>query len=466
MRPAVAALCLLFARNAHAGERLDVEGAVRLALKNHPTLAAQRAQVDAVNARRRQALAGFLPSLTGSLAYQPQTANFVLTPGFLRFFGAQRSFSTQVTDVRGVTVDVPCTTGAPCPTEVPPTPRPTSYDLFNFWSAALGINWVAWDWGRTPYGYRSSGHQLDAQRLTLESARAEVALQARLAYFGALAAEAAVAVFEEAVRNETRHLDRARAFYEVGSRTKIDVVSAEAELAAAELRLERARAGVATAHAQLAVALGEGSWKDWQLVVPPEPPPVETVPPAPALLDEALAHRAEPRELRLRARAWADQAKAARGAFLPQLVLSLGPSFGGTDITGLTANFSIGVSLAYPLGGLNPLLVSGQMAEARANERAAAAQAEQSENVVRLEVVNARTLLDSSRKAVAAARKLEAAARERRDLAQARYEAGVGSILELTDAELAYVDARFEAVRALLDRFQAAARLDRALGRD
>src|SRR5262249_6098313 len=146
-------------------------------------------------------------------------------------------------------------------------------------------------------------------------------------------------------------------------------------------------------------------------------------------LDEAVRARPEPRALELQASATDLTRRSVRGAFLPQLQLNLGPSWAGTDLTRLTPNFTATVSLTFPLvGGMNPFTVGGQVHEARGNQELLRAQAAQAANEVRLETSQARALLQSARQAVLSSRKLVLAARQRRDLAEGRYQAGVGSI--------------------------------------
>ena len=74
----------------------------------------------------------------------------------------------------------------------------------------------------------------------------------------------------------------------------------------------------------------------------------------------------------------------------------------------------------------------------------------------------------SSRKPRSASRRprrLVASAQENFRLAQGRFDAGVGTILELTDAQLALTQAQNTESQALADFRIALARLDRALGR-
>jgi outer membrane protein len=415
-----------------AADTLTLDEAVKLARGRHPSVMQQRAQLEAARARLSQARALFLPSLTGGVAYQPQTANPALTPQFLRL-------------------------GLPRPN------LPAAYDPFNYWTASLGLYWTAWDWGRSIYGARAAAAATESQALNVDSSILQVTLDVKLAYYNALAADAAVKVAEEAVATQKRHEDQARAFFEVGSRTKIDLASAASDVAAAELTLARAHGALESAQAALAAALGDERWRAWTLVTPSEY--ADTAPTSlESAMDEALKSRPEPRALLMLAEGYRSSARSARGAFLPALTLALGPSWAGTDFTGLATNFSATLALSFPLLGMNPMLVYGQMREADANRALAEAQAASARNNIRLETAQAHALLVAAREAIAAAQKLYAAARERQQLAEGRYQAGVGSIIELSDAELAFVNAQFQQVQAALDLASARARLDHALG--
>src|SRR5581483_6040015 len=103
--------------------------------------------------------------------------------------------------------------------------------------------------------------------------------------------------------------------------------------------------------------------------------------------------------------------------------------------------------------------------EAEANRRQLLEQERALKNSLRLETAQARAALESAHEEVLAAAKLPEASRDRRDLAEGRYQAGVGSIIELDDAQLAFVNAQFQQISAALDVATARARLDHALGR-
>jgi outer membrane protein TolC len=156
--------------------------------------------------------------------------------------------------------------------------------------------------------------------------------------------------------------------------------------------------------------------------------------------------------------------KSARGAFLPQFELRAGMWWAGPEFDRMTTNYGAELSLIYPERlGMNLWQVNGQLAEAQAQARASEADARVEHNRVSLEGEQARTELIAARKATDAAAHLVRTARERRDQAEARYNEGVGTFLELTDAEIGYTNARYEQVRAVFDVGRAHSKLQRAL---
>jgi outer membrane protein len=464
-------------------ERLTLEDAVRVALANHPTLGVARQNEEAARARVRQAWAAFIPSLTGSFGYLPQTANFAASPQFQRLFLSGPSVAVGVTCTPGAPG---CTTPAPCVYSLDPTtgqPRdpscrqtsirpPPSSQIFNFWSAQIGLEWTLFAFGRNYFTYRSAQQGRVAAAEAREAALRQVRFDVRVAFFSALAADQLIAVAKEAVATQERHFAQIQGFFEAGTRARVDVAQSRADLANAQLMLANAQRQREIAQAQLIAALGLGHAREVTLVPPPleQSGPIGPIGPSGAPLPadplgEALASRPELRQLAAQRRALEFQSKSVRGAYLPALTLALGPSFAGIDITRLTPNFQASIVLAYPGPGLNPFLISGQRRELRANAAAVAEQTRAVENSIRQEIAQALAELKAARATIQGSAVLVAAARERRELAEGRFSEGVGTLLELSDAEAAFVNAQAQAVQAQFDLGLAQARLDHALGR-
>jgi outer membrane protein TolC len=300
----------------------------------------------------------------------------------------------------------------------------------------------------------------------------DVALQVTLAFYGVIAAEEQVAVAQDAVKNYGAHLAQTRALHDQGLRTGIDVATAESAEAQVEIGLARARAADAAARAQLQIALGVQRWDDWRLV--PEPAAFELQPAddrdadaaVATLIDAAEARRPEMARLQLQVSAEAKAVSATRGSYLPQLTLSIGPSWAGLGLDSLTPNLTGMISLGYPAAGMSPLLVHGQTREAEGALVGARAQQRATADAVRSETLTAQASLVAARDEIRFARRLVEAAARQRGLAEGRYTTGVGNVIELFDALLTDVNARSQFVQARLDLASARARLRHALGEE
>jgi outer membrane protein len=472
MRARVLAAALALAAAAAGGARaagdLTVDEAVRIARTRHPNVEAQQALVLSAHARVKQAVAGFLPFLLGSVAYNPQSANAALTPPIAR--ANLRGIET-VTDAAGRQVPVFCAT----PGEgscAPVAGLPNTFALHSFWTATFGLAWTPWDWGQTLYNYRSSRFLARATEAGVTTTERDAALGARLTFFEVVAAEEQIKVGEESVTTYRRQLDQTRAFYNSGLRTGIDVATAESGLAAAELTLARTRAGLETAHAAFAAALGAEAWAGWHLVYEQGmfeiQPADETRARAPqtTLAETALGRRSELVDLQLQAESFGALAESRRGLYLPQLTFGIAPTWAGPDIGAMTPNLAMTIAVGYPLGGMSPLFIHGQIREAEGNLSATLARQRAERNAILQETADARALLAAAAEEVRAAHRLVDAATAQRDLAIGRYASGVGTIIELQNALLNYVSARFDLVQAGYDLAAARAQLTHALGED
>ncbi len=463
-------LLLVFIAASARGEAvLTLDDAIRIARRNHPTVDAQRAQVVSARGRTEQAAAGLLPYLTGGFVYQPQTPNYAATPAVQQTLIGNTGSAT-IADRNGMPLTVSCRTPG-VGTCVPVTLPPTSWALQNFWTANVGITWTLWDWGYSIYGFKSARALAESARVGVTTAQRNVALDVAVAFFGAIAADEELLVAQDAVADFRRHVEQTHAFHDQGLVNGIDVATIDSGLANVELTLARAGANVAAARAQLAVALGVQNWGDWKLMADPrsfEPGPEDAraALPVPVLSDRALRQRSEVRQLELQALGNERTVKSVRGLYLPQLTLALGPTFEGIDLGSLTPNFEITVALSYPVTGMSPLSVHGQSVQARGNLMTTRAQQRALHDSILQETVDARALLVAANQEVHAGVALVTAAGQQRALAEGRYTAGLGNIIELTDALLNFVNARYQLVQARLDLATARARLQHALGED
>jgi outer membrane protein len=407
-----------------AAPTLTLDEALRCA-RTHPHVARSAAAEAQAGARSREAFAGFLPSGQANASYTRATSNSAAAPAASGGVGLARGSTNQT---------------------------------FPFYAGSLNLTVPIWDFGRTLGAVRSARESEAAARQDLAAARHDVDADVRAAYFGALAAQELVQVADDTIAQMQKHLDFAQASLEVGRRTRFDVSRAQVDLTNARIQKIQADNGVATARATLAAAVGEPVG-DLRLVAPSEPDGPDPVPSEAAR--RALERRPELAALARRIAAADEAVGAAKSAWYPVLAGNGQLGWRGEDFP-LVRNWQVGVSLTWPFldGGADLARVQESRAVVQGAQAAREAEALQ----VRAEVEQAALAVIEAHARRDAAAVLVAQARENLELAEGRYQAGVGTIIELADAQAALTSARAQGVRAGYDLATARARLQRAVG--
>jgi len=177
------------------------------------------------------------------------------------------------------------------------------------------------------------------------------------------------------------------------------------------------------------------------------------------LMDTALKQRPESRQARLRAEAAEAQMKRTFRDFFPDITGSA--TFGGIRTT-LDEAWSMSLSLSWSIfDGGNRI---ARYKEAKANLDAAQARAKATELDIQRDVEQTQITVNEAEERIQAAQKAVQSAQENFRLAQGRFDAGVGTILELTDAQLALTQTQNTEAQALADFRIALSNLDRAVG--
>jgi outer membrane protein len=120
------------------------------------------------------------------------------------------------------------------------------------------------------------------------------------------------------------------------------------------------------------------------------------------------------------------------------------------------------VTLTFPL--FDDILTTAQLGEARADVRRVEAQGENLRQQVALEVRQSLLNVREAEERIHISEQTLVQAQENLDLAEGRYSAGVGNIIELTDAQVSLTSARAKNVQALYSYKTALAELEKAIG--
>jgi outer membrane protein len=412
---------------------LTLDQALETARARQPQLRQAAANTQASLARSDQALAPLLPQVGGNANYQRSTANFTSRPGTL-------------------------------PSQLSGGGGGESWNTFNYLNLGLSANQLLYDFGQSRSRWRSAQASAAAQRDSEHSTLQQVLLGVRIAYFQARAAKGFVSVARDTLANQEKHLAQTEGFVDAGTQAEIALAQSKTDVANAKVQFITAENTYETAKAQLNDAMGVEGSTDYDVADETQPPVQGEDGTTDALLAEALQARPELAALANDVRAQELALQATRAALGPSVNLSTGFTDAGEQFSNLTWNWSAAVGISIPLfqGGLT----RAQIREAEFNLTAAKAQFDSERQLVRLEIEQARLAVRADKAALSAAGEALVNAQEQLRLAEGRYETGVGSIIELGDAQVALTSAGQQRVQAEYNLAQARAQLVKALGRD
>jgi outer membrane protein len=184
------------------------------------------------------------------------------------------------------------------------------------------------------------------------------------------------------------------------------------------------------------------------------------------LKKEALAAQPTLNRLRTLVQYWEAQVKVAERDYWPKLGGTANWGRAGTEISSVTVNesWNVGVQLTVPI-------FSGYATRAKVEEnRAVLSQAKANARNQELQILSA--LESGYLNLILAGKQIEVAkealrtARENLDLAEGRYQAGVGTMLEVTDARVSWIQSENDYIQSFYDYRIARYSLERTLGRE
>jgi outer membrane protein len=307
------------------------------------------------------------------------------------------------------------------------------------------------DFGRTGHLVGAQSLRTEAQTQDTAARRGDVLLQVDRAYFNALGAQAVARVARQTVEARQLVADQVDSLAASGLKSSLDASFAHVNLSQAKLLLVQATNDVQAAFAALAAAMGSTGAAatptyDLQDEDVPAAPPDDSA----ALVAQALRDRPEIASRRLSRDAAEQFAEAEHALSFP--TVSAVAAAGVTPIrqAGLNDHYSAaGINVAVPIG-------NGGLFAARRREAALRARAE-SETLRDVEVEITRDVTVTWLAARSAYQKLDltaqllAQASDALDLAQSRYDLGLSSIVELTQAQLNKTEAEIEVARTRYD---------------
>jgi outer membrane protein len=405
-RPIIAAL-LCAPAWAQQTLHLTLAEAQRLAIQNNPQFSAARLNAAASYQIPPQYRANFFPVLAGSVTGVGADSGSRLAAGALN--------------------------------------NPVVYDRLG---AGLATSQLVADFGRTRNLIDAARFRAQAQDQVTETSRADILLAVGRAYFSVLRSEAVLKVAQQTVDARRLVADQVTALAASKLKSELDVSFANVNLADAQLLLVQAQNDVKSAEAELATAMGLPGQTDFVLGEEPMPGPLpDRVDP---LVQEAIDNRPELKDLRLQQSAEERFAKAEHALSYPNIGAFGTAGFVPAGEAAVPGRYgAIGLNLTIPI--FNGGLFKARQTEAELRAQAATQNVNDLANRVtrdvRVAYLNASTAFDR----VGLTDQLLKQAQLALDLAQSRYDLGLSSIIELSQAQLNLTSAQIAAASARYD---------------
>lgn len=371
---------------------LTIDDARRIALQNHPHIRAAQSAADAAREVTVETKSAYYPDLYGSLTGVEADNGSRIAAGALS--------------------------------------NSLIYDRF---ATGLSVNQLVTDFGHTQNLVASSRLLAEAAQADVNLSRADVLLAADRAFYGALRAQAVLLVAQQTVQQRATVSEQITALAQNKLKSGLDVSFANVNLSEARLQLVQAQNDVQASLADLSQALGYHGLQKFDLAEP-----AETSQPLPTLQDAlTVAERDRPELVSQKLQLDSAQhfATAERDLALP--TISMVGTVGEVPFRQpeIPQNYAAaGFNVNVPI--FNGKLFSARHAEAEARAREAAAILNDEENQVARDVQLAWLSANTAFQNLSLTAELFAEANKALDLAKSRYDLGLGSIVELSQAQL------------------------------
>ena len=391
---------------------LTLQDAEALSLKNHPQVLAAQDVISAANQRTTQARAAYYPEFRGDTTGTQANPQARIGAGYL-----------------------------------------TDSAIFDHYGFGVTLNQLITDSGRTSNLVATARLRASASEQDFQATRYDVLVGVNNAYFGTLRSQALVRVAQETVAARQLLVNQVTALAQNNLRSQLDVSFAAVNLAQAQLLLIGTQNEVQRYYAELTRALGEDQAASYELVeaaLPPSPPADVEM-----LVAQAIQNRPELSSLRLNLEAANKFERAEKELSYPTVsLIGVGgymPYFKQEALPRVTPNEyeGLGVNVNIPI--FNGHLFTARREEAHYRALEADQRLRDRQQQVVRDVRAAWTTANTAYQRLDVTAQFLREATLALNLAQGRYDLGLASIVELTQAQLNVTQAEIENLSAKYD---------------
>ncbi len=334
--------------------------------------------------------------------------------------------------------------------------------LYDRSAAGTTLSQLITDFGRTTNLLASAKFRERAENESALATAQQIGIAVDQAFYSALQSSALLRVADETVTTRQIVVDRVQALTNAKLKSELDLSFAKVDLAQAKLLQLEAQNNYSSSLAGLAAILGYPTLQNFELIDEPAP---ETAPPADidSLIQEAFQKRPDLSALRYNYQA-AQKFQSAEKDLSRPTVSALGTVGSVPFDTGHLQPWygAVGVNVNIPV--FNGFLFSARAQQASLQAQAADQRRRDLMNTISRDVRTAWLDLNRTYSRLDVTRQLLDQANLSLNLAQTRYNLGLGTIVELTQAELQLTQSEISNTSAKYEFQLANARLKYELG--
>lgn len=334
-------------------------------------------------------------------------------------------------------------------------------DAQDGYSSSVSATQLIYDFGKTGLSNKIQKNNYYSAQQDEQNTINDVIYKLKQAYYGVLSAQESRNVYATSVEQYEQQLKRAKAFYQVGTRPKIDVTTAEVNLNNAKLNLIKGENSLKTAYYNLTNVMGiYDENPSFTLVNKNDIPEYDiTIDEA---IKEAQKNRPDLLSLQLKLENAKKNVDLAKTGYAPSLTANGSYGWSGQDFP-LYDRWSVGAGISVPI--FSGFSTYNQVKESKNSMQVAYENLTAKQQAILLDVKTCYFNLEEAKTRIPVAELSKKQAQENYDLAVGRYKVGVGNYIEVKDAETTLSNAKLSYISAVFDYNLAIANLERAMGK-
>ena len=443
-------LLLLFANSVSADEHrlLNLEDSLQIAKQNNLLLKVAEQGLESAKAQLKIARSPLLPriSANGNYTYFKDVQKSVISAeggfGFPMQNGDRDEMSTPNVDNESELIEL-------------------EFGAHHNLQGNVSLTQPIFAWGRYYYGFQAAKLQYEASEKEFIATENKLRLEVYQSFYRVLIAQEFVKVAEQRIELVQKQLKIAETSFEAGVTANFDVLRAKVQLANAEAQLIRAKNGVSTAKNTFKTLLNlplseqvavEGSFETPEVSIQLD-----------ELLKVALDKRPEVTQSKLNEQAGEKQLKVSKTRQLPDLSFFSNYQISQNErLTEMNRIWSLGLQINIPIFDGFASRAAIQQSKSVLSQLQLGTQ--QTKSTVEFEVRNAYLALLEAKTLIDVQRETVAQAEESVRIANLQFENGMITTVELTDTQLALMQAKVNRLQAQHDYVVGLAQLEKAIG--